>query len=408
MYGAQRVAEQDHVLIAPALVHNHSEVDPHRFVGEKRVPCKVLCEDALAVVDALLLRHVRESSSLPRTGIAFHDERAGICAIGVAVGHKGAALVFPEDQRERLEELVSPIPDIFVREQAGCRLKLSGVLLPHYAAHAIGPDNYIAVVEARGIRQTRREVHLDPMLPAVCLQDAQQGQPRDTRVAAAIDFYGLALVNNGLVIPGFEGCLNVGVGLGIALFEEGECAVREDDAPAIGGVRRVLFDDGDLVGWVELLHEQGEIQACWAAANDADLHWISPSHFMSLRVSLYLFSSPKWIECLSFTWGFWLLGLLVQSKRITARTIGELDTCIHVGRLIHEQVKQGDSKFWIGISWHPIPPSSEFFDQLERFFDIPRTLIKRASMGIQGEDIADVLLHSTALSILSPSQVLKA
>src|SRR6266568_9523055 len=31
--------------------------------------------------------------------------------------------------------------------------------------------------------------------------------------------------------------------------------------------------------------------------------------------------------------------------------------------------------------------SSEFFNQLERFFNIPKVLIKRASVGIQGEDI---------------------
>ncbi len=175
MYGAQRVSQQDHVLIAPALVHNHPEVDPRRFVGEKRVPCEVLCEDALAVVDALLLRHVRESSPLPRAGIAFHDERAGVLTVGVAVGHKGTSLVSAEDQRERLEELVCAIPDISVREQAGCRPKLLGVLLSDHAVDTIGSHNHIAVGEARGIGQAGGEVHLDPVPLAMFLQDAQEG-----------------------------------------------------------------------------------------------------------------------------------------------------------------------------------------------------------------------------------------
>src|SRR5260370_37910802 len=84
-------------------------------------------------------------------------------------------------------------------------------------------------------------------------------------------------MNNGLVVPVFEGSFNIGVGSEVALFEEGERAVREDDTPAIGCTRRVLLDDGDLVGWVEFLHEQGEIQARRAAANNAELHEIAPS-----------------------------------------------------------------------------------------------------------------------------------
>src|SRR5258706_4720306 len=153
MYGATRVSQQYQVMIASVLGRDAQKSDPRRFGGEKRVPCEILREDALAVGDALLLRYVRESSPLPRAGIAFHDERAGVRAIGVAVGHKGTALVFPEDQRERLEELVCAIPDISVREQAHRGLKLSGVLLSDHAVDTIGSHNHIVVGEARGIRQ---------------------------------------------------------------------------------------------------------------------------------------------------------------------------------------------------------------------------------------------------------------
>lgn len=69
---------------------------------------------------------------------------------------------------------------------------------------------------------------------------------------------------------------------------------------------------------------------------------------MSLRVSLYLFSYPKWIECLSFTYGICPLGLFAQSKRITARTIDELDTCIRVGSLVHAQVEQVEALITTG------------------------------------------------------------
>jgi hypothetical protein len=45
----------------------------------------------------------------------------------------------------------------------------------------------------------------------------------------------------------------------VALPQERQRFVREDKTPAVGGIRGILFDDGDVVARVRLLVEQREI-----------------------------------------------------------------------------------------------------------------------------------------------------
>jgi len=45
----------------------------------------------------------------------------------------------------------------------------------------------------------------------------------------------------------------------VTLLQERQRLVREDNTPAVGGIRAILFDDGDVVARVRLPVEQREI-----------------------------------------------------------------------------------------------------------------------------------------------------
>src|SRR6266571_11727 len=72
------------------------------------------------------------------------------------------------------------------------------------------------------------------------------------------------------VIPALESTREVGYKLRVALPQERQRPVREDNTPAIGGIGAILFDDRDVVAQVHLLVEQREIQTGRTAANAED------------------------------------------------------------------------------------------------------------------------------------------
>jgi hypothetical protein len=72
--------------------------------------------------------------------------------------------------------------------------------------------------------------------------------------------------------PGDEFLGDALVGGEVRVAKGADGAVREDDAPAVGGSRRVAFDDVNIVVGVGFFEEDGGVEAAGAAAEDESFH----------------------------------------------------------------------------------------------------------------------------------------
>jgi len=165
----ERVADQDDVLIAPAPVAHHDEIDPDRFVRQQRMAAQVVFEEILAIAAALFVGHRFKAGFDPGGRVALDDERAGVLAVAVRMGDKDAVPVLAKDQRQRVEPLLRPVPDIFIRPHIERRLKVRAVFLPHDAVDAVGADDKVTVGKVRGIGDAGLKAKPYAGLPAVFL-----------------------------------------------------------------------------------------------------------------------------------------------------------------------------------------------------------------------------------------------
>src|SRR5262249_27908533 len=110
---------------------------------------------------------------------------------------------------------------------------------------------------------------------AARLQDIEKPAAADTDEAMARGAHAPALDADLDIVPMIEGILDRVRRLQIAAPHVLHGGIGEDDAPAEGVVGAVASDDPDLVARIELLHQQGEIEAGGPAANACDSHGIS-------------------------------------------------------------------------------------------------------------------------------------
>ena len=245
------------------------------------MPAQLGSEDPLAVAPRRLLRHAGEARALPGGGVALHHEGAGVGRVAIVVRDEGAGDRFPERQREAVEGLGGPVPDIAVRERLHPGLEARAMALAHHAAGAVGAHQEIGVRQRGGIGAARAELEGHPAPAAMRLEHAEEGQPRDAGEAEAVDAHRLAAVDDGLLAPRLEPGREVGVGLGIRLGEKSERPVGEDHAPAIRRAGGILLDHADLVPRVGALEEKGQVESRRPAAHDGNPH--APSSTRSGR-----------------------------------------------------------------------------------------------------------------------------
>src|SRR6266571_4056653 len=73
-------------------------------------------------------------------------------------------------------------------------------------------------------------------------------------------------------VPNDEAVGYLLVGLVIGSLEGSQCTIRKDHPPAIGHVRRVAFNNRNVVFWVCFFEQQAAIETCWPATKDDYLH----------------------------------------------------------------------------------------------------------------------------------------
>ncbi len=138
--GAQRVADEDNVLVMPVTVRHARVIAHDGFVRKQGVPAQVFLEHAFAVPVAFLFGHLRESGCLPSGLLAFDDERAVSLAIAVGMSNERAGRAVPENEGEAFERLVRAVPRVPVRSLFERRLKMLLECAADLAVYAIGAD----------------------------------------------------------------------------------------------------------------------------------------------------------------------------------------------------------------------------------------------------------------------------
>src|SRR5579885_1023730 len=105
------------------------------------------------------------------------------------------------------------------------------------------------------------------------MQQAFAGNTGDNMAAAANSFAAIMYING---VPDHKVISNLLVGFVICSLERAKRAIRENDAPAIGDIGRVAFNDCNVMARIGLFDQQATIEACWTAAEDDYFHAIPP------------------------------------------------------------------------------------------------------------------------------------
>ena len=244
------VAEQDDVALAPERVAHGDEADPARAVLDQ------------AVAEQRLAGRLVEREGVGR----LDDERAHRVAVRVRVDLDDAALGLLDHELERVEDVVGAEPG--VRGLAAVQRRLEAVALAQRAVDAVGGDHQVAFE----LGHLAAEAQLDAERRRARLQDVQQLLAAERREPVPAAGHHLVAVVDVDVAPADEAARDLVVALGIGRLERGQRLVGEDDAEAERVVGRVALVDHDLVGGVEPLEQDREVEPAGAAARDRDPH----------------------------------------------------------------------------------------------------------------------------------------
>ena len=291
--GVHCIAHQHHMaavpVFQPPLVAHHAlEVQPCGAaqvarVGHQLLALQVLRKKRFAEVDALLLVGSVQTVCQPHMFGTFDDEGGGLVVELVDVGLEPAMLGLSEIEGEGIVELVGSQPDVAIGTHHDVGLEHVLVLRAHLGVDPVAGDDEVGVgVVLVGIR-VLLEHQLHVQLLATRLQNVEQLLPADAHEAVAARSDGSALEQKLDIVPVIEGLLDLIGRHVVPLAHVVHGGIGEHDAPAEGVIRLVALDHGDVMGRIELLHQQAEIQAGGAAADADDLHGHSSCEYFSQK-----------------------------------------------------------------------------------------------------------------------------
>ncbi len=122
------------------------------------------------------------------------------------------------------------------------------------------------------------EAHIHPEALGALLEDVEQRLAGESGEAVAARGQDLSLVVDLDVVPVREALGDGLVALAVGLGEVMHGGVGEDHAEAKGVVAAVALEDGDLVGGIGLLQQDGQVQPSRPAADANDLQQKSRTH----------------------------------------------------------------------------------------------------------------------------------
>ena len=272
MRGVRGVAEEDHVAVMPRLVLHRDELAPRRLVGDELLIAEVLGEELLDVRDALLGARLVEACCQERCLVALDDERARVLVEAVRVHLEHPVRVLLEVEREGVELLLRPQPDVARAPQVQRRLERVCVEIADAALHAVARDDEVRAARDRlEVRDVGVEEDLHAELEASLGQDAEELLPRDAGEAMAVGPQTLPAIVNVDRGPVRERVRDRLVRRAIILFEIRERLVGEDDTPAERHSRCISLDDRDGGVGTRLLVEKREVETAGTTADANDV-----------------------------------------------------------------------------------------------------------------------------------------
>src|SRR5216684_6939947 len=112
---------------------------------------------------------------------------------------------FAKGKRQAMEQLVRPVPDVFVWANVEFGLEVFFESFSDEAVHPVSANHEIAVAAQRiDSRNFRPELYEYAEFVTSSLQNLQQTQPRNSGEAVAMNRDLLAAMNDIDIVPGFE------------------------------------------------------------------------------------------------------------------------------------------------------------------------------------------------------------
>ena len=172
-----------------------------------------------------------------------------------------------EGERERIEDVVCPEPDVLAA--LGPNLRPEVPEATDEAVGSVGADDEVAVGQ---LLDFDAELELGADLAAARLQDLEQPLAGDRREGVTSRAQ-LALAEPDVdPVPAGERVGDLEVTLQVGVAQRTERLLAEDDAEAERRVRRVALEHADVDAAIGLAQEDREIEPRRAGADDLDLH----------------------------------------------------------------------------------------------------------------------------------------
>src|SRR5690606_29635431 len=187
--GVRGVADQNDVLEMPTLEGDGRKLNPTRAIGEKLVSGELFGKESLAVADALIDAHAIEPGAAKALFVALDDHRARLGVELIGVDLKDAVFVLSKAEREGLEALTAPEPDVAAFPQVDRGTEDFRIAGAHLAVHPIRTHEEIDIAQSVDIIDFPVEDDLDTEAPRALLQNGEQRLAREAAkpVAPAAD-----------------------------------------------------------------------------------------------------------------------------------------------------------------------------------------------------------------------------
>ncbi|CAM5210218.1 hypothetical protein CDEF62S_01524 [Castellaniella defragrans] len=245
-------------------------------IGEQRRSLEVVGEELFTEGDRLILIHLAQAVRLPGFLGSLHDEGRGLVIELVDVRLEPAVLGTPEVEREGIVQAMGAQPDVAIGPRDAVRLEDFFVTLADAGIDAVARDDQVRVrILVVGLHfGLEHQLHVQRL--AAGLQDVQQLLAADADESMPPRADTAPLEQQLDVIPVIEGFLDFFGGFTIPLAHVVHGDVGEHHPPAERVVGPVTLHHRHIVAGIELLHEQGQIQACGTTPNAYDLHLALP------------------------------------------------------------------------------------------------------------------------------------
>ena len=282
-----RVADQDQVVHRPVLHGHRGEPTPERAVLHQSIPLQPRGEQLRAVRHRGVFVLHRQPRGRERIRGTLDDEgrdarfarwRPGHGGILVLVGVESpeSGVVLLKVEGEGREGLGGAEPDEPVGAQVHGGQEVIGVPTANPAVDPIGRQDQVRICKGSQVIHLHLEAELHAQLPCSVLEDVEQRLPRHPGESVPRGLQHVAVVVDVDVVPVIEVAGDLLERLGIRRTQVLHGGVGEHHTEAERVVGSIPLHHENLVRGVGLLHEDGEVQARWPAADARDLQGVGP------------------------------------------------------------------------------------------------------------------------------------